>query len=228
MVCVGAAACQSFLPAASTPTVEPTATTPITPEVTPSVSAYTPTWKEVEVNDIRLGIEIPSGWEAQETDDGLLIAEQFGTMEYGTAIEGLQVHLFVHAFDGYQLPVSSDTNVAWAVLEQIITQKEVIGDAVVSKPTGFDWDGRDAAYYLLNDGDGNLSVLLAVAIPTPKRLVVCNFSSPAAQASQIRLMLPQILSTLTINGVALDSDALHNLPDPLQFPKPRPNSTPMP
>jgi len=228
IVCVGAAACQTVSSAIPTPTVERTATTAVTPEATPEVTTYTPTWKEVEVKDVRLGIEIPPGWQAKQTNGGLLMAERFGTMEDGAAILGLQINLFVHALDNYQLPVSTDTNVAWAVLEQIITKKEYIGDAVVSEPTGFDWDGYDAAYYLLNDSNGNLSVLLAVAIPTPKRLVVSNFSAPAVQAPEIRDMLPEILSTLKINGVSLDTAALRALPDPLPFPNARPRSTPRP
>jgi hypothetical protein len=206
--------------------VESTPTPEIAPEVTASVAVHTPTWEEVEVNDVRLGIEIPAGWEAEQTEEGLLLAEHFSTMEYGTAIQGLQIHLFVHALDGYNLPVSADANIAWAVLEQIIKKKDIIGEALVSEPMGFEWDGHDAAYYLLNDGDGNLSVLMAVAIPAPKRLVVCNFSSPVEQAYEIREMLPEILSSLMINGVAMDIAALHNLPDPLRFPESRPHTTP--
>ena len=216
MVLMGTAACQSMLHAATTPTVDPTSTAERTPEATPTTNKTT-AWEQVNVSGIQLGIEIPSGWEAQKTDDGLLIAEHFGTMESDPA--GMQIYLFVHSLDGFELPGESDANIAWAALEQISKKREYIGKALVSAPAGFEWDGQDAAYYLLNDGDGNLSVLIAIAISTPQRLVVCRFSSPAWQADQIRDMLPEVLGTLSINGITMDMDALYGLPDPLQFPQ---------
>jgi hypothetical protein len=216
VVLMGTTACQSALSIDSTPTVEPTATTEQMPESTPTTDKTT-AWEQVDVKGVRLGIEIPDGWEAQETDDGLLIAEHFGTIESNSA--GMLIYLFVHSLDGFQLPASSDANVAWSALEQISKKREYIGKALVSAPAGFEWDGQDAAYYLLNDGDGNLSVLIAIAISTPQRLVVCRFSSPALRADQIRLMLPELLGTLSINGVTMNMDALHDLPDPLKFPQ---------
>jgi hypothetical protein len=204
--------------AAVTPTLDPTSTAESTPEVTPA-AAYQADWEQVEVNGVRLRIEIPRGWVVQKTDEGLLIAERFGRMETVSTMPGMQIHLFVHSLDGFDLPDADDANVAWAVLEQVIQKPSYIGDAKVSKPKGFDWGGQDAAYYLLNDGDGSLSILVAVVIASPKRLIVCNFSSPIRQADEIRTMLPEVLSKLTINGVALDMAALDNLPDPLPFPE---------
>jgi hypothetical protein len=216
VVLIGTAACQSTLSPASTPTIESTSTAEQPSEST-SVAGTTSDWEQVDVKGVRLGIAIPDGWEAQKTDDGVLIAEHFGTIESNSA--GMLIYLFVHSLDGFQLPASTSANTAWAVLQQISKKREYIGDALVSAPMGFDWDGQDAAYYLLNDGDGNLSMLLAIALSNPQRLVVCLFSSPASQADQIRAMLPDVLGTLSINGITMDMDALHDLPDPLQFPQ---------
>jgi hypothetical protein len=223
VVLIGMAACQSALSPAATPTVEPTSTAERTPEATP-ITGNTNAWEQVDVRGVRLGIQIPDGWEAQKTDDGVLIAEHFGTIESNS--DGMLIYLFVHSLDGFQLPASTTANVAWAALEQISKKREYIGDALVSAPAGFDWNGQDAAYYLLNDGDGNLSMLIAVAISTPQRLVVCRFISPASQADQIRDLLPVVLGTLSINGITMDMDALHDLPNPLHFPQAE--TTPVP
>ncbi len=223
VVLIGTAACQSATSPAATSTIKPTSTVERTPESTP-ITSNSSGWEQVDVKGVRLGIEIPDGWEAKETDDGVLIAEHFGTMESNSA--GMLIYLFVHSLDGFQLPASTTANVAWAALNQISQKREYIGDALVSAPAGFQWDGQDAAYYLLNDGDGNLSMLLAIAIATPQRLVVCRFSSPASQADQIRAMLPDVLGTLSINGITMDMDALHDLPNPLQFPQAE--TTPVP
>jgi hypothetical protein len=223
IVVLGTAACQELSTGAVTPTAAPTATPESTPDETP-IPETTADWEQIEVNGVQLGIEIPYGWEVHQTDVGLLIAEHFATMESGTANEGMEIYLFVHSLDYLEIPTSDNDNVAWAALEQISKKRDYIGDALVSAPMGFQWDGHDAAYYLLNDNDVNFAILVAVALKTPRRLVVCRFSSPAAQASGIRLMLPEILSTLTINGLMMDISALRDLPDPLQFPKSNPAS----
>lgn len=173
--------------------------------------------EEVDADGVTLGLWIPAGWEMQETGDGLLLAEDFATIESGLQMKGMQVHLFVRSINSFRH--APDTkNVAWAVLKEIIRDPDYIGEATASQPVGFDWDGHDAAYYLLNDEDGNRSILMAVALKTPEKLIVCNFTAPGNQSQHIRTMLPTILSSLTINGVALDISPLHGLPDPLVFP----------
>ncbi len=220
----GMAACQTIASEeALTPTYtqtpsEETAGASSTPVGDETESADIDKWEQIQVRGVMLGIEIPNGWSAQQIEDGLLLAEHFGSMQSGTQVYGMQIHLFVYSMDGFKRPNRPDTNLAWAMLKQIIENPYLIGHAKVSEPAGFEWDGHDAAYYLLNDGDGNLSVLLAVALTVPPRLVVCNFSSPVDDATNIRPMLPQILSSLTINGASMDVDAIHDLPDPLQFP----------
>src|SRR5688572_26610222 len=88
------AACQTTLPAASTPTVEATSTAQNTPETTATTETIAH-WEQVPVNGVQLAIEIPHGWDFQRTGDGLLIAEYFSTIESGTTPKGMQIHLFV-------------------------------------------------------------------------------------------------------------------------------------
>src|SRR5690242_5680897 len=135
------AACGSMSPAATTSADLPTATAEQTPESTPSSTPEKTTdWEQVDVNGVRLGIAVPDGWEAQKTDDGLLIAEHFGTIE--TDARGMLMYLFVHSLDGFKLSQSNDANIAWEALEQISKKREYIGDALVSAPAGFEWDGQ--------------------------------------------------------------------------------------
>jgi hypothetical protein len=64
VVLMGTAACQSALSSAATPTLEPASTAEQTPEVTPTPNKTT-AWKQVDVKGVRLGIEIPDGWQAR-------------------------------------------------------------------------------------------------------------------------------------------------------------------
>jgi hypothetical protein len=217
---ISVTACQTTSVVTPTPAATPT------PQTTPDAEASPEPgyWRQVEVEDVTLGLQVPHGWKTQTTDHGLLIAEKFGSIQSGTQLHGMQVYLFVYEMDAFDLPATPVENEAWAALKQVIEKPDMIGNATVSEPAGFDWDGHDAAYYLFNDGDGGLSMLLAVAISSPPRLVVCNFTAPAEKSTAIRQLLPQLLSTLSVNGDIMDSRALHELPDPLEFPAPKDSS----
>lgn len=178
---------------------------------------------EYELDGMTLSVEVPAGWEWQTSDKGLVLAEHFAPMEVGSLLMGVQAHLFFHSLDGFDLPAAVEANAARAVLEQIVARPSYIGQASVSAPQGFIWADHDAAYYLANNGDGSLSILLALVV-TPPRLVVCNISSPAGKAASIRALLPRLLGTLQIDGQPLDAVALENLPDPFTFPEYQPEA----
>jgi hypothetical protein len=170
----------------------------------------------ITVKGVRLGIQVPTGWEVQNTEDGLLMAEHFGPMDSGTMVYGMQIHLFVHVMSDEP---ASGKNAAWSALKEITTQPSYIGKARVSEPMGFDWDKHDAAYYLGNNGDGNLMLVIGVALGDNKRLVVCNVTSRADKVARIRTLVPQVLRSLTVDGATMDTDDLMiALPDPLVFP----------
>ena len=70
-------------------------------------------------------------------------------------------------------------NYAWTVLDQVVKMPSHTGhDVAVSAPVGFDWDQYPAAYYLLATGDGMRALVLALAVPSGARVVVCNVSVP--------------------------------------------------
>jgi hypothetical protein len=207
MCLLATAACRETQP-------PPTVTAPPTPQPTATEEVHNDDFVEVESDGVRLGISVPWGWKAHRSAVGLVMTEGYTSAQ----IVGMEVHIFVHTLSGFNLPTGHNDNTALAVLTQIIHDPQYLGRAAVSEPKGFDWDGHDAAYYLLNTGDGNVTMLVAVTIQTPQRLVVCNISSPNERSQSIRVMLPTLLATLTINGVVMDPAAVNALPVPLVFP----------
>ncbi len=195
-----------------------------TPIPKPSVTQPAATYVQTQANGIWLGFDVPPGWKADKTPIGLMMMERYSS---GQMTVGMQVHVFVYSTTGFDIPPGDHVNVALSVLDDISQQRQYVGDGTVSDPQGFQWDGHDAAYYLLNNGDGNVTMLLAVTTTTPQRLVVCNISTPDHYAQSIRVMLPNVLGNLTINGVPMDMTDVNNLPDPLVFPdyEPRPEET---
>lgn len=213
LVCMATAACQSPPTASETPILAPTET----PGPTRSAE---PTTIESELNGVQVGVSVPAGWEWRQTDEGLLVSERFASMEWGSTLLGVQAYFFVRALNEFDVPEEEDHNIAWVVLKQIIEMPKYIGKSSVSEPYGFTWDGHDAAYYLLNNGNGNVTMLMAITMHSNDKLVICNVSSPMEKASSIRVSLPQLLGTLTIDGVRMNAAAVDGLPDPLEFPPP--------
>lgn len=214
-------ACEGALPSRAEEPTEPPPS-PVSPSPEATDDDPTPAeWLEQQVGGVLLGIEKPAGWVAQQMDDGIILAEYSVSMASGgDMVRGIQLFLFVHSLEGFH--ITGGKNVAWDILDQIIRDRKYIGRAHVDSPHGFDWDGHDAAYYLSNDGGGSMTMLLALAMPAAHKMVVCNLTSPTAEADRIRGLLPVLLETLTVNNVRLDAAALRALPDPLVFPAYRP------
>lgn len=213
------AACQ-FATITPSPTERPPVTIDRaeTPEITRPIATSEPRWVETQVDGVMLGLMMPAGW-AADTTDGLIMAEHMNALYTGTSMAGMLVYVFVPSLDRFTLPTDENANVALAVLQQVVRMPHEIGhDVAASEPAPFIWSDHDAAYYLLNSGDGIKTIVLAIALPDVDKLVVCNISVPADQVDRIRQALPEVLDGLTINGHRLSGEALDALPEPLHFP----------
>ena len=177
------------------------------------------------MNGVSLGMWRPAGWEA-DSGHGLVMAEPT-LSKHGAVTGGLLIYCFVPPTDEFSFSVS-DTNYAWTVLDQVVKMPSHIGtDVSVDEPVGFDWDNYPAAYYLLTSGDGMRVLVIAMAVPNMRKVVVCNLSIPAAQTSRIRASIPYLLDGMSINGQVFKGKSLDTLPDPLAFPRYSLTSTPV-
>lgn len=195
-----------------------------------STSPATPTTKTIGANlsGVQIAVGIPEGWNGRKMDGGILIAEQRGSM-HNSKLLGMQIYVFVHSISSFPLNITSDDHPAQSILERIVTQPSMVGDSAVSHPETFTWDGKDAAYYLLNDKNKNVSLVMAVMMEDQAQLVAINISCPRSQADAIRKALPEILDELWVNDALMSTTVLDALPDPLVFPKyPDQVQTPVP
>jgi hypothetical protein len=190
--------------------------------VTPTVQHVMPTpidgWATHNGTGINLKIKVPDGWDTYNTESGIVLSEHMGTAETGGVLEGILVYVFVPETVDFDLPDANQHNLAWSMLKEVVHDDDYVGNALASEPQAFEWDGNEAAYYLLNNRDGTLTMLLAVELSTSHRMVVCHISTLEEHADRIRSFLPQVLGTLTIDGLQMDDAALYNLPNPLNFP----------
>jgi hypothetical protein len=168
--------------------------------------------------EIDLTITKPPKWETFSTEFGVVIAEKFGSVANGGILEGLMSYTFVTPLTDFVLPTSTHHNLTQTIFDQIIADPNYVYGAAISPTYGFDWNGYDAAYYLLNDGEGTVTMVLGVALTGKSVLLTTSISAPVDYSYRIRESLPQLLDGLQINGTAFRGNILDQFPDPLQFP----------
>lgn len=172
----------------------------------------------LDMGGVSLSIPQPHGWETYQTDFGIVLAEHIGSVATGGALDGVLVHIFAPPMHDIPVPIVDSSNAAWETLRRIIADPAFVGSASVSEPAPFIWSACDAAYYLLNNGDGNVSIVIGLMLPQTRTMITISASAPSAQSERMRTLLPLLLDSVTINGLVLDGDHLDALPDPLDFP----------
>lgn len=186
---------------------------------TPDIQNIDDTEITFTVDGIELTVQRPPEWEYYATEYGLVLAEHISSVATDGQLNGLLAHIFVPPLDDFAQPAGlSDMNYALHILNEIIVRPEYIGSATVSTPVGFEWADHDAAYYLIDNGDENLTIVIGVYAEAQNRLVASSISAPKTQTDRIRAYVPELLDGIIINDTILNSDSLDVLPDPLTFP----------
>jgi len=206
-ICLVIAACEG--------PIDPTETPAPTPSNTPA-----PVAKSISANlsGVKINMGVPPGWNGRKMDDGILIAERKSSIHNPGKLMGMQVYVFVHDVDEFPASVTTDPHPARRILEKIIAQPNLVGDSAVSEPASFSWDGNDAAYYLVNDTNENVSLVMAIVVANKSQLVTINISCPSDRADSIRQSLPALLADLWVNDALMNFDGVDTLPNPLVFP----------
>lgn len=177
------------------------------------------------IDNIQLSLPYPQNWESYTTEYGIVLAEYLGSVATEGQLGGILIHLFVPPLDGFDLPIADETNRALIILREILTHPDYVGDATVSEPLPFIWGEWDCAYYLMDNGEGNLTIVIGILDPTIDKLVTVSISAPAEDEARIRSSLSVLLDSLVINNHTLSGAVLeYVLPNPLVFPKHQPAS----
>ncbi|PJF32752.1 MAG: hypothetical protein CUN52_00095 [Phototrophicales bacterium] len=172
------------------------------------------------IEDITLTLPYPKEWETYTTEYGVVLAEYLGSVATEGQLGGILIHLFVPPLAEMDLPVSQDDNRAMSILREILSHPNYVGTATVSDLRPFLWDGLDCAYYLMDNGEGNLTIVIGIFDATSNKLVTVSMSAPQDQQERIRTALPILLDDLVINNQQLSGMVLDAvLPNPLIFPR---------
>lgn len=190
-------------------------------EITPTIDEVDSNYIRFTVEDLTIHIQRPNQWEYFTTEYGIVLAESLGNVAVEGEIDGLFTHVWLPPLDDITVPVadSDSQSEAKAILEQIVSNRNYIGDALISELQSFTWDGHDAAYYLMNNGEGNLTIVFGIIPFNSNTFVATSVSAPLEEASRIRAETPALLDQLDIDGVPLSGETLEAiLPGTLRFP----------
>lgn len=173
--------------------------------------------------DITVALDTLPGWVAYTNDDAhLVLSEHVQPVDSNGIYNGLIVTLWMP--DKLQ-PTTEATPAALVdVLNDVIRGERDGSRAAIGEARTFTWDKNDAAYYLLNTGDGNLSMILAMRLPDVEQYVAVHINTAADDAGRIPQMLPQIFSSLRVNNTAIASEGLATLPQVLEIPNANPEA----
>lgn len=190
----------------------PSTTTP-TAQPPPTAS-----WLRFELGRVQVRMREPVGWDIHQTEYHMVLEEHGQKPEGGALLDGLLVTLWAPPLQDFGLEIVQHQNSALVVLEHVVSARDYVGSAAISQPQALVWSDHQAAYYMLNDGCGHMTLVLALALPGDEHLLAINISAPAGSGARMRALLPELFNGLVINGRPLANTALHNLPDPLPFP----------
>jgi hypothetical protein len=171
-------------------------------------------------SNFNLRVNKPPQWESFKTETGIVIGERFGSVATAGVLEGLMTYIFVSPLEDFTIDTASNTNIAQLALDQILADPSYTATIAYTQTTGFDWNGYDAAYYLITGEDGNSTIVIGVAFPGERALLSSSISAPYQQRDRIRQTLPELLDGLRFNEIVLEGEVLQTLPDPLEFPAP--------
>ncbi|MDZ4669270.1 MAG: hypothetical protein SH821_00230 [Phototrophicales bacterium] len=186
----------------------------------PTVTEVSVPTVKFAIGNISLSLPYPKDWESYTTQYGVVLAEYLGSVATEGQLGGILIHLFVPPLEGVNLSIADETNRAYDILTEILAHPDYVGDATVSAPAPFMWDELDCAYYLMDNGEGNLTIVIGILDPTSNQLVTVSVSAPANEEARIREGLPVLLNDLVINNHTLSGAVLEQiLPKQLIFPR---------
>jgi hypothetical protein len=190
------------------------------PSVRPQPDTSMPRLIEQELESVRVGVWLPPGWQADESDArALTLVESMGSLDTDEPASGIRLSLFIPDLGAILPDANAHDNIAHAALSTVVASREQVGGATTSAPEALAWDDHAAAYYLFSSETGEHGIVIGLALPedTPT-LAVINISAPEPDSARIEAMLPTLLGDLSIGTYTLDETFIAQLPSPLVFP----------
>lgn len=170
------------------------------------------------IENVDIRIQHPKDWEYHTTDYGVVLIESIDTVATEGMLSGLITHVFIPPLGDLSLNAAEGRSTALQMLEDITRTEDLMNNAATTQPTPLMWSGLDAAYFLMNNGEGSVTLVIGLTPPEDRHLITVQISAPLDDADRIRENLPRLMQNLSVNDILLDHTELESLPEPLVFP----------
>lgn len=194
---------------------------------TPSVSVLPSTEEKVlrlETAKVSLEWQPVGAWQAMLHEGHIILMEQPQPVSADGIIQGVIANIWLPE----TLEIASNPTTvpmtASDVLTQVVSRPPISTDATTSSPQAFVWQGYDGAYYVLNSGDGNIALVIALVLPESNHMLAFNLSANEKNTASIYRALANILNHLQVNTQVLGDSLVTVLPKELPIPSYRPQS----
>jgi hypothetical protein len=172
----------------------------------------------LEEGDLSVSLGIPTNWTGFIDSNHLILTQFREPINPDGTLNGIIVNVWLpqrnvlSEDDPINLVPTSD------LLRQITNLPDLIGTAVASTPQPINSTVYDGAYYVLNNGDGNATLVLAITPRDSEQLVAFNVIANIANFEAVLPSLETILMQMSIRDREVDQSILEVLPDEIIIP----------
>lgn len=163
--------------------------------------------------NVVIGLKTPANWYLYASDKRIVMSEKAEPITADGTLAGITINIALP-----DVHPSADSNAMSDILQEILNNGD-LQRLVTTPPRTFDWNGYESGYYLVNLGTGNITLVVALYLPSGGQIMTITASTTADDIERLRTTLPTILDSLRVNEEILGSDALAQWPQALNVPE---------
>ncbi len=197
-----------------------TACVPSSATPTPSPVPIEDTPIQVQVDGIAMALRQPIGWDVTVEGHHIYLSEESPSIDDYGHLHGISTHIWIPTIDEFPIEYNPTQHTVSQILS-LVQQSDKYGSKGYStEPVSFTWSDHDSAFYTLNHGDGNVTLVLMVLLPHQNNhLLAVNISAPYGHKQRIRDVLLMVFDDFWIDHIQFDVQDLASLGEPLAFPE---------
>lgn len=184
---------------------------------TPSLTPVPERTLRLSQDGVTLALDVPPAWQSRVANERIILMQMSEPIDAQGIINGVVVNLWLPAKNIVPNTPTANTSTL-EVLSQFLSNPSITESATLSTPVAFQWQQYDSAYYLLNGGDGNITLVVALTAPQTQRMIAINLSTSLDNTDSLLPTLSLLLERMSVNDNALDASLIAFLPTELPVP----------
>jgi hypothetical protein len=179
----------------------------------------------LESDETTLSVTTPPQWTGILDSKHIILTQSSAPLNSDGTLNGVIINIWLP--DKTEIVGDVVATKTSDLLQQITNRPSYVGTATTTDPQAFVWQDYDGAYYALNNGDGNVTLVLALSMPDSRQLIAFNLSTNADTSKLLLPTFAQALPHIRINDISLTSSLVESLPPSVEFPTFKPPTSAM-